>query len=138
MGGISVIVRKSVATIALIDDFPLTISRRRPMYDGCFTLVTPCITDKNSIARIMRNSLVIVHRLSVIFRGTFVAHNPVFAMFGIFSCLCAGVSGSRKLTIFTDLRDEQSLMNCYKKLLKDHAQITNTDKNAQPNFMRDY
>jgi hypothetical protein len=41
----------------------------------------------------VRNSLVIVRRSCVIFRGTFVAHHPVLAIFGAFPCLCAGLHG---------------------------------------------
>jgi hypothetical protein len=34
----------------------------------------------------------------VIFRGTFVAHNPALALFGTIVCLCAGVRGVRDIS----------------------------------------
>ena len=63
------------------------------MFRACNTYVSLKVTEKKFYARFIRSSLVIVRILCVVFRGAFVAHNHVFALFGAFACLCAEVRG---------------------------------------------
>jgi hypothetical protein len=112
------------------------------MYDEWFALVTPIYHWQKiccaNYARFWPNSLVIVRRLCVIFRGKFDAHNPVLALFGTFACLCAGVRGLLVICVwsFRIFCAMHSPMNFHSVNQWKWSNFL-LDKHTQPNFMRD-